>query len=136
MRPNIKDFKEIVDYEAAVNEYIDKLEKKLKLYHKAITAIEGLTFEDLIMEDSQRLSEIYKYAHIAHGTCLNNHEDWHHELDVCLVALEKLGITALGHTKKDNIKLQERWKTNEAAREALEGKPYKSDMVKGGWEDK
>ena len=64
----------------------------MELKDKALLAIEGLTFQDVIMSDKEKLSRIYKFAHIALRTCQNDHKIWHKELDNCLNFLDKGGI--------------------------------------------
>jgi len=61
---------------------------------KALLAIEGLTYEDIAMAADEKLSKIYKFAHIGFGSCQNDHEDWHEELEKCLLALNKFGIVS------------------------------------------
>ena len=65
----------------------------MDLKMKALIAIEGLTFPDVAMSDEEKLTDIYKFSHIAVGRCSNKHEDWHIELDNCIKFLEKAGIT-------------------------------------------
>lgn len=56
--------------------------KKLSIRAKAIKVIECLCFPDFkfkSVEDLQVL--LYKFAHIADGSCKNKHKDWVTELE-------------------------------------------------------
>jgi len=67
----------------------------MDIKYKALVAIEGLMFDDIEMTCEDKLARIYKFAHVALGTCQNPHEDWVRELDETLEALERFGIISL-----------------------------------------
>lgn len=58
----------------------------------ALAVIEGLTSEDINLKPEKRIERIYKYAHIAIGSCKNKHEDWKAEMQTDYRDLKKAGI--------------------------------------------
>jgi hypothetical protein len=66
--------------------------EKMDIKDKALLAIEGLTYEDVVMTAEEKLSKIYTFAHVGFGSCQNDHEDWHEELERCLLSLNRLRI--------------------------------------------
>jgi hypothetical protein len=69
----------------------------MKLKQKAITVIEGLCLawennsKSLDLADAI-ITDIYKYSHIADGSCKCGHQDWKKELHATYKNLRKNGI--------------------------------------------
>lgn len=59
---------------------------------RILKMIEGITFSDFAMPDSEKISLIYKLAHIGSGSCQNQHTDWQQEAIKCEAALVEFGI--------------------------------------------
>ena len=59
---------------------------------RALRVIEGLTFEDIIMEPEKKLEKIYMFSHVGNGHCKNPHDDWRKLLEEAERGLIEGGI--------------------------------------------
>lgn len=69
----------------------NKAKKDFK--NRCLMVIETLCGEDIISNDIDKLkSDIYQIAHVALGTCANEHKDWVNETEKLFNAFEKGGL--------------------------------------------
>ena len=61
--------------------------------NRALMVIETLCGDDIVTEDIKKLkSDIYKIAHVATGTCPNEHPAWRKEVNEMYKEFKKHGI--------------------------------------------
>ena len=60
---------------------------------RAMKAIEGLTYEDVVMSPKKKLELIYSMAHASLNKCNNPHEDWKREIIQTHKAMVKIGVS-------------------------------------------
>ena len=66
-------------------------ESKKDFKNRALMVIETLCGDDIIWSDKNR-ADIYEIAHVALGTCSNEHTDWREKTEKLFSAFEKGGL--------------------------------------------
>ena len=68
-------------------------ESKKDFKNRALMVIEILVGGDIVYKDIERMKlDIYEIAHVALGTCGNEHQDWRDKVEKLFKAFEKDGL--------------------------------------------